>query len=246
LKAASNSIMTPEGKAILDTLFIVSAERRRRAADAGLFERVVAVKSYQHRRFSLTYTDLLANARFGPAARFFLEDLYGPNDFTDRDEQFVRVVPGLIRLFPRELVLTVLALGDLHALSETLDTRMAMGLCDRHLDPMSYHRAWKLSATPDERERQIALMLRVGLALDRYTRNVLLRNSLRLMRGPARAAGLGSLQSFLESGFDTFKSMRGATEFLDTVTYRERRLAALLFATEPGDATLSDQLPPAR
>ena len=38
----------------------------------------------------------------------------------------------------------------------------------------------------------------------------MLRNSLRLMRGPAQVAGLGDLQAFLESGFETFRAMRGA------------------------------------
>ena len=60
-------------------------------------------------------------------------------------------------------------------------------------------------------------MMAVGSALDRYTRNPLLRTSLRLMRGPAAAAGLGVLQAFLERGFDTFRDMRGAQEFLATV-----------------------------
>lgn len=235
--------MTPEGQAILDRLAVVSAERRRRAQDPALLERVVAVKSYQHRRFSQTYADLLGNPRFGPAARFFLEDLYGPGDFTARDEQFVRVVPGLVRLFPHELILTVIALGDLHALSETLDTRMGTHLPDAHVGQESYHLAWKLSSTPAERERQIVLMLAVGTALDRYTRSALLRHSLRLMRGPARAAGLGSLQSFLETGFDTFKAMRGASDFLGTIATRERQLASTLFSAEVGNAALSSQLP---
>ncbi len=59
------------------------------------------------------------------AARFFLDDLYGPEDFTRRDEQFARVVPGLVRLFPQEIVGTVISLGELHALSEQFDTAMA-------------------------------------------------------------------------------------------------------------------------
>jgi hypothetical protein len=84
-------------------------------------------------------------------------------------------------------------------------------------------------AGPPERERQIALMLLVGTALEGYTRNPLLRHSLRLMRGPAQAAGLGALQSFLERGFDTFRAMRGASEFLGVVSSRERTLAASLF-----------------
>ena len=73
-------------------------------------------------------------------------------------------------------------------------------------------------------------MLRVGSDLDGYTRKPLLRQSLRLMRGPAQAAGLGDLQRFLETGFDTFRKMRGSTEFLAIIGQRERELAAALFS----------------
>jgi len=69
--------------------------------------------------------------------------------------------------------------------------------------------------------------------LDRVTRLPLLRNSLRLMRGPARAAGLGELQRSLETGFDTFRSMKGAQEFIALVGSRERDFAAALFAAGP-------------
>ena len=75
-------------------------------------------------------------------------------------------------------------------------------------------------------------MLAVGRALDRYTRNPLLRHSLRLMRTPAKAAGLSALQQFLETGFDTFREMDGADEFLGTIATRERDLAARLFAID--------------
>ena len=57
-------------------------------------------------------------------------------------------------------------------------------------------------------------MLAVGVALDSYTRNPLLRHTLRLMRTPAQAAGLSALQTFLERGFDTFRAMKGADTFL--------------------------------
>jgi len=73
-------------------------------------------------------------------------------------------------------------------------------------------------------------MLDVGQALDALTRKPLLRHSLRLMRGPAMAAGLSALQRFLETGFDTFRAMRGAEGLLDTIARRERSLAAELFA----------------
>ena len=76
-------------------------------------------------------------------------------------------------------------------------------------------------------------MLSIGRALDRYTRVPMLAASLRMMRGPANAAGLGSLQQFLETGFDTFKAMRGAEEFLATVGMRERELIGSLFSAHP-------------
>nr|MBP6765552.1 hypothetical protein [Rubrivivax sp.] len=199
---------------------------------------VLAVKAFQHSRFEATYADMLASPRYGHAASFFLEDLYGPMDFTKRDTQFARVVPGLVRLFPSDLVGTVVSLADLHALSETLDTAMATVLPGpAPITGARYGQAWRTVGQPEKRERQIALMMAVGSALDRYTRNPLLRHTLRLMRGPAHAAGLGALQEFLESGFDTFREMRGAAPFLDTVATRERALAAHLFAG--GDASLT-------
>lgn len=209
---------------------MVAAERARRAADPSLGRRVVEVKRFQHARFAHTYRDLLGQPRYGAAARFFLEELYGPHDFSDRDTQFARIVPGLVRLFPKEIVRTVRVLGELHALSETLDTRMAEQFEVERLDGAAYGRAWRATADPAQREHQIALMLDIGYALARYTRNPLIRHSLRVMRRPAAAAGLGTLQRFLESGFDTFRALQDPSHFLDLVAQRERALASDLFA----------------
>lgn len=207
-------------------------EREARAADVKLNQGVVDVKAAQHRRFSQTYADLMVQARYGPATQFFLDDLYGPADYSHRDKQFMRIVPAIVRLFPAEIVQTVLHLGALHALSEKLDTTMARHLDGRIPAGACYTAAW-CSTSVEDRELQIQWMLRVGADLDRYTRKPLLRQSLRLMRGPAQAAGLGDLQHFLERGFDTFKEMRGASEFLSLVGERERALAASLFSGTP-------------
>lgn len=242
--------MNPAGEQILASLREVAIERARRMEDVGLGVRVAAIKTYQHGRFKQTYADMLAHPRFGGAAQFFLDDLYGPGDFTSRDTQFARIVPGLVRMFPREIVATVVLLGQLHALSEQLDTAMAMALPDSveaacavgprltpnagMIDGDEYGRAWRSVGDPGARLRQVSMMLAVGEALERYTRNPLLRSSLRLMRGPAQAAGLGALQGFLERGFDTFRAMRGARDFLDVVATRERAFATELFAGSDG------------
>ena len=215
---------------ILSHLSAVDAERQARLSTPDLDACVADVKKYQQLRFCHTYADMLESKRYGAASRFFLDELYGPTDFTQRDRQFARVVPVLVKLFPQEIVDTVGALAALHALSEMLDTQMGLHLASRPVNRVSYVRAWQATGRAGEREEQIRLTLSVAGQLDRLTRNLLIRNSLQLMRRPARAAGLADLQQFLERGFATFRAMKGAAEFIGTIQLRETRLAAALFS----------------
>lgn len=228
---------------ILAHLADVAGERQLRAADPALGARVEAIKRYQQRRFEHSYADLLAHPRYAGAAKFFLDELYGPNDFTQRDQQFARVVPPMVHLFPAEVVQTVEALAALHALSERFDSTMGRLLDAPAVDASRYAQAWQRCGDAPARERQITLMEQVGRSLDVLTRKPMLRHTLRLMRAPARAAGLGALQSFLEAGFDTFRGMGGAAEFLTLIGQRERSLAAALFTVDPQDASRLGQLP---
>jgi hypothetical protein len=224
---------------ILTHLNSVQAERERRRLSPELHARVEAVKDYQQRRFAATYDDLLANPRYRPAARFFLDELYGPADFSQRDAQFARVVPALVRLFPEDIVATVATLTTLHALSESLDSQMAEQIASPDMNAARYTAAWQATGRAADRQSQIDLMLSVGSSLDKLTRKPLVRASLLMMRGPARAAGLGELQTLLETGFEAFRSMKGAADFLGTVRRRETDLCAALFSHSEG----AEQLP---
>lgn len=236
--------MPTPAELILGHLATVERERHLRSSSPDLHAGVQAIKAYQQKRFSHTYADLLATPRYGAAARFFLDELYGPSDFSQRDAQFARVVPALVRMFPRNVVETVATLAQLHALSEQLDSAMAGQLLGSVVDASAYAKAWRATGRVDGREQQVALTLAVGRDLDALTRKPLLRHSLRMMRGPARAAGLSALQGFLERGFDTFLAMRGAREFLDTVSTREHALLNALFdANDPNAAEALGQLP---
>ena len=170
--------MSSHGELILQCLQEVDVQRQARAADPALAIRVERVKRFQRLRFERTYADLLDDPRYAPAVRFFLSDLYGPGDFTRRDDEFARIVPPLVRLFPQDIVNTVLALAQLHALSEQLDSAMAGAIgAAALLDGAAYAQAWRSVARKAEREAQIGLMVTVGHALDRHTRSALLRHS---------------------------------------------------------------------
>ena len=53
---------------------------------------------------------------------------------------------------------------------------------------------------------------------------------LKMMRRPAKLAGLADLQDFLERGYGAFRAMDGAGEFLDTVESRETKILSALFS----------------
>jgi hypothetical protein len=215
----------------------VTQLRLEAAAQPDLHAATTAVKAFQARRFAGTYADLLASNDYGSAARFFLEELYSDKDYSSRDAQFARIAGALQTLFPRQVVATAVSLAELHVLTEELDRQMALAWLDNvALDEASgiarYMACWAAVGRESERERQLEMVLSVGSDLDRLTRTAGLRLMLRMMRRPAMAAGLGALQGFLESGFDTFAEMSGrgarAQEFLNIVRQRESAWIKLL------------------
>jgi hypothetical protein len=217
--------------AILACLSRVEAQRLRLAGDASLLAKTSEVKRYQHSRFGETYSDLLHDPVTAPAARFFLDELYGPQDFSLRDDQFRRIVPSLNRFFPREVTGTVLELAKLHALSEELDVEMAArwSQLDERLSAKEYQELWVSVDRADLRAEQLRLMLSVGLSVDKLARKPFLRSGLKLMRGPASAAGFGALQAFLEDGLTAFRKLRSPELFLETIVSREQRISKSLF-----------------
>jgi hypothetical protein len=198
---------------------------------------VVRLKRFQARRFAGTYADLLASPAYAPAARFFLEELYSERDYGDRDAQFARIAGAVEKLFPRDVADTAATLARLHALTESLDHGMArIEPLDGHDDVAGYVRAWKATGRREDRQRQLETVVFVGVEMTRLTRLPGLRMMLKMMRGPASAAGMSSLQRFLEAGFDTFaavaKQKGGAERFLEIIREREQRLVDLLFDTD--------------
>ena len=192
------------------------------------------LREWQAGRLARSHADLLASQRFGQAAEFFLSDLYGPKDFSSRDEEVERILPLLIKMLPESALRTVALAVELDALSEELDSAMVAALrssggIDR-IDEDHYAAAYREVGCPAGRLRQIELIRETGEALDRLARKPLLSGMLKLMRTPAHLAGLGDLQEFLERGFNAFRQMGPATEFLDSIDRKERMVSANLFA----------------
>ena len=225
---------------IRDAVTSVAQLRQAGLATPALGAAVAQVKQLQSRRFAGTYADLLAGTEYAAAARFFLEELYSDKDYAERDMQFARIAGTIEKLFPAQVVETAVGLAELHAKTEALDQQLAQAWLAPQaalLAPgLRYATAWRAVGRQPDREDQLRVVLRIGAQMARLTRTPGLRMMLRMMRAPAAAAGMASLQRFLESGFDTFGEMArkpgGAERFLEIVRERESALIAALFEDE--------------
>lgn len=231
--------MVEAAQAIRNAVAQVTALRERTHGNAPLHYATMAIKRFQAQRFRATYADLLGTKEYAAATEFFLSELYSDKDFSLRDAQFARIASALQRFFPASVVATAVAMAELHALTEGLDLAMADEWLAHHpaahdSDSQRYLGAWQRVGRHTDRQRQLRTVLSIGLELDRLTRMPGLRLMLKMMRRPAQAAGLGSLQNFLEAGFDTFAAMSGpgsnAQRFLKIIESRETLWIQELFS----------------
>lgn len=227
--------MNPSATHIHQALETVALLRQQRAAFPALVAANAAIKRFQAKRFEATYPDLLQSPRYQAAARFFLYELYSAKDYGERDQQFARIVSTIATLFPQSVVKTAAALAQVHTLTEQLDDAMArvyVALQASEPDQSEaarYIGCWRQVANLAARRQQLEMVVALGKSLDSLTHKLGLRTLLKVMRGPAAAAGLGSLQLFLEAGFDAFQTMHGADEFLTRISMRETDWMVWLF-----------------
>ena len=206
---------------IRESIGRVVALRDAARADPALGAAVLSIKRLQAQRFAGTYADLLGQGHYRGATRFFLDELYGAQDFSQRDAQFARIADALQNLFPKPVVAMATTLAQLHVLTEELDFGMAHAWldCAEPADlpqTLRYLRAWRQVGQPDKRTAQLQMVVETGHELERLTRMPGLRLMLKLMRRPAQASGLANLQQFLETGSDTFAALARQTGAVNT------------------------------
>jgi hypothetical protein len=220
---------------------------RRRALEARslqdpvLGERLRALRAWQARRLARTYEGLRREPRYTAAVEFFLNDLYGPQDFSRRDLELSRALAPLRRALPATLLGVLAKAIELDVLTLELDQGMLEQLPEGPLTNASYAMAYHALGRTAERQRQIDLTVSIGADLERLVRQRWIGLALRAAHLPARAAGFGLLQQFLERGFASFRGMGSARPLLQAIRERETRLMDTLLR---GDPLAGSPLPP--
>lgn len=222
----------------LQALLDVEKLRHERIETAGLDPKEALLRAWQSRRLGTTYADLLGHPRYEPACRFFLDDLYGPRDFSQRDYDLTRMYEFAQTFVPAALIQPLARTVELHFMTHALDAQLLdalvnkLGVTDR-ITTALYAEGYRVCDNYAERARQIDMIVEIGELLDRLVRVPLIGAAVTVARGPARRAGWVELTDFLERGYTAFRHMKGATFFLSTVRQREMRSLDKIFARDP-------------
>jgi len=199
---------------------------------------LLRLRAWQSVRLAQTYADLLESHRYGPACRFFLNELYAPRDFSQRDQDIEYLYAIMSSFLPEFLIKVVRKAIEMNDLTNELDWALSrvlvqnLGVTDQ-ITPELYAEAYRICDNYAERAHQIHLIGEVGRMVDRGTRIPLIGVTLHLARHPARRAGWGELHDFLEKGYTAFKHMGRADAFLKTVQERETGILERIFAGHP-------------
>lgn len=196
-------------------------------------EELAVVQDWQRERLEKTYRELTEQQRYRAAGDFFLTQLYGGLNFRKRDQEMERVLPVMVRMLRDDMLLALAGSFELQTLSLDFDMEMATALRQSRwntLDTARYGAIYRTVGRASERERQIDLIRDLGLVLNKLVHHRLVLLLIRTLRGPARAAGFGLLQSFLEQGLFAFREMGDGTIFVETIWRREGEVMQKLFA----------------
>jgi hypothetical protein len=211
------------------------AGERKEVEKIGLTPQMVLLKNWQVGRLQRTYADLLDNKKYKATAEFFMNDLYGANDFSQRDADAENVYNTMRKYFPKRILATMGKAIQLNKLTKILDEKLLdilihqLGMTDE-LTEADYVKAYRLCDNQAVRVRQIDTVLEVGKGVETLTRIPMTGMLLRGARRPAQRGGWTELQDFLERGFTAFKQMKGAEPFLDLVGKREHQILGQIFS----------------
>lgn len=183
------------------------------------------LKVMQSQRLRATHQDLAQNPRYAALAEFFFQDIYGPNEFYDRDARFRQLYSKLVTIVgPKPLELMREAI-ELVELTDVLDDYLldvlilhgkarAFGLSD-------YEWAYRVCDNYQARVEQIERTGATLRAVSELGRLPLIDWHLNALRLPASRLGWKPTLDFLVRGYRALRRAGDIEPFVSAVETRE-------------------------
>lgn len=220
---------------IIKHIYKVNAYRDL-AQKLGIQSAVAQLQAWQCERLLVTHSDLAKQPKYQLAMGFFVDELYGPKDFSQRDADLVRVIPKLEKVLPQK---AMDALNDallLNSISYDLDMKMTQSLQAQSADGAvvinrkNYALAYREVGEYDKRKLQIDTIDHLGQQLADVIHIRGIGMLIKLARKPAQLAGLLALHEFLERGYNAFHAIGDVASFVHPVLTKEREIMQQLFS----------------
>ncbi len=170
------------------------------------------------------YEDLRTSDDYAAAVDFVVSDLTGIG-ISQRDHDIARIVPIMSKMLPEKALQTMASAMELNARVLEINLSICRALFEkRPIDAAvlesDYRSACRRASSLEECLELVHLIEDVGRSLDHVIRIPMIGVTLKAMRAPARLAGFGALQVFLEKGHTTFVALEDVDQFLDDITLR--------------------------
>lgn len=184
----------------------------------------IALQIFQSNRLRRDYRDLSEVPEYEPLGEFFFNEMYGPRDFSQRDQEgrrlhhFLGILPG-VRLRDLEEVLELLELT--YQLDDDLARRMLAADVGTNFDEISYEYFYRLADKYDERFRQLTLVRSSLYNVFQLSRSPILGLALRRSHFVSRLAGIGTVHTFLLRGYEALQNVAAIEHFAETIYQRE-------------------------
>lgn len=190
------------------------------------------LREWQSARLANTYADFVASPEYGPATNFFLTDIYGPEDFSQRDADLTQLYDFFRRFMPPATLRVLKNTVELNDITHDLDDAMLVALyaldCTISFTKEQYETAYR-EGNYNARVRQIELIVEIGRDLARIGGLPFIGPTVRAARAPAERLGWGDLHSFLERGYQAWRAMPDPEVFLQAIWDRETAILNRIF-----------------
>jgi hypothetical protein len=194
------------------------------AEKAELMTTIRTVQTWQCKRLLASHQHMYQQKRFKPAVEFFINELYGPTDFSQRDQDIARVVPKMSTFLPQKALQSLASALYLNTLSFELDFDLAKQLLNTEINRDSYAKAYVSCDNLANRQQQIDYIRTLGNDLADVVKMKGISSLLFISRKPAKMAGVLALHEFLEKGFKSFKNLGKVEDFITPVVNKEHEI----------------------
>ncbi|HJZ47581.1 MAG TPA: hypothetical protein VKE41_10465 [Roseiflexaceae bacterium] len=185
----------------------------------------LSLQIFQSQRLRRDHADLAAEPQYRQIGEFFFKEMYGPQDFSSRDEQarrlhqFVHLAPGLAVRDVQD-VLELLELTN--QLDDAVAAQLAALKAPLDFDETTYERAYRLCDNYADRVRQIELIRKSLYNVYRMAHKPLIGAVLQRTRGLAQTVGMADIHRFLLLGYQAIQAVRDIYRFVETILLREQ------------------------